>query len=132
MIIICKGVHFDVYATEDAQASLTVALDSVEARKRDKFKTKLRVAIEYLANNLPHDLSTTTYPPEGNFSSNGIVVPLFAIKKIPVRAYFWRSKRDSKKIVISHFIAKKRDDLDSADVTRAKRNFELAEKGEKL
>lgn len=131
MNIMYKGVHFDVYATEDAQASLTVALDGVEARKRDKFKTKLRVAIEYLADNLPYDLSTTTYPSEGSFSLYGIVVPLFAIKKIPVRGYFWRSKRESRRIVISHFIVKKRDDLDPADVSRAKRNYELVETGDK-
>lgn len=131
MNIIYRGVYFDIYATEDAVASLEVALNGVEARKRGKFKIKLRIAIEYLANNLPHDLTRNTYPAEGYFNTNkGVEIPLFAIKKIPVRAYFWRSKTHARRIVISHFIVKKWDDLDPADVRRAKRNFEALEVGE--
>ena len=47
----------------------------------------------------------------------------FAIKRVPVRAYFWYSEMHKDTIVISHYVKKSWNKLRQADINRVKANW---------
>jgi hypothetical protein len=64
--------------------------------------------------------------PEGNLADGA---SFFAIKRIPVRAYFWYSKRSKNTIVVSHYVNKTWRKLRLEDTNRVKANCERERAG---
>ena len=64
--------------------------------------------------------------PEGDLSK---AKKFFAIKRIPIRAYFWYSDVHKNTIVISHYVYKKWQKLRTKDIRKAKLNWESENAG---
>ncbi len=58
--------------------------------------------------------------PEGNLNRS---TKFFAIKRIPVRVYFWYSTIHKDTIVISHYVKKAWPKLRNVDIRRVKANW---------
>jgi len=65
-------------------------------------------------------LHTRWAEPEGNLSKTK---KFFAIKRIPIRAYFWYSDVHKDTIVISHYVYKKWQKLKAKDIKQVKLNW---------
>jgi hypothetical protein len=64
--------------------------------------------------------------PEGNLNKDK---KFFAVKRIPIRAYFWYSDAQKNTIVISHYVYKKWQKLRTEDVRKVKMNWESENAG---
>ena len=64
--------------------------------------------------------------PEGNLDG---ATKFFAIKRIPIRAYFWYSKNNKNTIVVSHYVKKTWQKLRPEDIKRVKANWEREKAG---
>lgn len=65
--------------------------------------------------------------PEGNLTR---ATKFFAIKRIPIRAYFWYSKNHKNTIVISHYVKKTWRKLRPKDTKLVKANWERENVGD--
>ncbi len=65
-------------------------------------------------------LNTRWAVPEGNIKKDK---KFFAIKRIPIRAYFWYSDVHKNTIVVSHYVYKKWQKLRSEDIEKVKSNW---------
>ena len=65
--------------------------------------------------------------PEGNLADGA---RFFAIKRIPIRAYFWYSKSSRNTIVVSHYVNKTWRKLRPEDTSRVKANWEREQEGD--
>jgi hypothetical protein len=65
--------------------------------------------------------------PEGDLSKGK---KFFAIKRIPIRAYFWYSDVYKNTIVISHYVYKKWQKLRTKDIRKVRLNWESENAGE--
>ena len=65
--------------------------------------------------------------PEGNLSDGA---RFFAIKRIPIRAYFWYSKNSRNTIVVSHYVNKTWRKLRLEDTNRVKANWKREQDGD--
>ena len=64
--------------------------------------------------------------PEGDLSK---AKKFFAIKRIPIRTYFWYSDVHKNTIVISHYVYKKWQKLRTEDIKKVKLNWESENTG---
>ena len=64
--------------------------------------------------------------PEGDLNKDK---KFFAIKRIPIRAYFWYSDVHNNTIIISHYVYKKWQKLRTEDVRKVKVNWESENAG---
>lgn len=64
--------------------------------------------------------------PEGDLDLN---TKFYAIKRIPVRAYFWYSVIHDNTIVISHYVVKKWNNLRAQDIARVRANWKAERAG---
>ena len=125
-----RGDCYRVVHCAGALKSLREALKSVSPSKRQgSMMVSLQLQIERLASGKRSpDLSTR---------KEGLLLPLngkpakhfWAIKKIPIRAYYWESERHEMTYFISHYIYKDFDKLDDSDTTRVRNNWERIERG---
>lgn len=125
-----KGECYTVTHCNGALKTLTEAILSVTPVNKQKTMTvKLRLQIERLASGKrTADLSVRK---EGVLpSNNGKPSKNFwAIKKIPIRGYYWESDRVSMTYFISHYIYKDFDDLSDSDTQKVRNNWERIERG---
>lgn len=63
---------------------------------------------------------------EGDLDRN---TKFFAIKRIPVRAYFWYSEVHNDTIVISHYVNKTWQKLRATDIRKVKANWQVEKTG---
>ncbi|HDU3463029.1 TPA: hypothetical protein RFL89_001377 [Klebsiella aerogenes] len=126
---IYKG-EFSVIQCKGALASLTVAMKSVTPAKRQKsMLMNLLLQIERLSTGKRSvELSVRK---EGELPSyNGKPKKNFwAIKKIPIRGYYWESERVTRAFFISHYIYKDFDDLHDSDIKKVCNNWDRIERG---
>ena len=119
-IVHCKG----------ALKSLSESLKSVTpAKKQKSMLISLTLQLERLVSGKrTPDLSARK---EGVLPSlNGKPAKNFwAIKKIPIRGYYWESDRHHMTFFMSHYIYKDFDRLDDADVQKVRNNWERIERG---
>lgn len=119
-IVHCKG----------ALKSLGESLKSVTpAKKQKSMLISLTLQLERLVSGKrTPDLSARK---EGVLPSlNGKPAKNFwAIKKIPIRGYYWESDRHDMTFFMSHYIYKDFDRLDDADVQKVRNNWERIERG---
>ncbi|EMJ5321150.1 hypothetical protein ACYB9B_24020 [Klebsiella pneumoniae] len=121
---------FIVAHCKGATSSLKVAIRSVTpTNKQKKMLISLRLQIERLSScKRSADLSVRK---EGELPSyKGKPRKNFwAIKKIPIRGYYWESERVPKTFFISHYIYKDFDDLHDSDTQKVCNNWDRIERG---
>lgn len=119
------GDVFTVEHCSGAIDSYQKALQSVPAGRRGKFTRALILQIQRLANG--KRMSKDSFPAEGNLPNNsnpgGKSKPFFALKRIPIRGYCWFSNSYKSTYFISHYIAKKKNKLDTSDTTKVHKNW---------
>ncbi|AFM76191.1 hypothetical protein mEp237_036 [Enterobacteria phage mEp237] len=125
-----KGNCFTVTHCNGALKTLSDVIRSVTPAKKQKtMVVNLRLQIERLASGKrTPDLSVRK---EGVLPSyNGKPSKNFwAIKKIPIRGYYWESERVFMTYFISHYIYKDFDDLSDSDTQKVRNNWERIERG---
>lgn len=118
------GECYKVIHCDGALKSLKETLKSVTpTNKQRRMLISLQLQIERLASGKRS--SDLTIRKEGLLPSyEGKPAKHFwAIKKIPVRGYFWESERHYMTYYISHYIYKDFDRLDDSDVQRIRNNW---------
>lgn len=120
---------FTVAHCKGAMRSLKVAIKSVTpADKQKKMLTSLLLQIERLSAckrsaepsvRKEGELPSYKGKPKKNF---------WAIKKIPIRGYYWESERVFKTFFISHYIYKDFDDLHDSDTQKVCNNWDRIER----
>lgn len=121
---------FTVIHCKGAISSLKVAIKSVTpANKQKKMLMSLRLQIERLS--ACKRSAEPSVRKEGELPSyNGKPKKNFwAIKKIPIRGYYWESERVNKTFFISHYIFKNFDDLHDSDTQKVCNNWDRIERG---
>lgn len=74
-------------------------------------------------------LHTGWAEPEGDLDRN---TKFFAIRRVPVRAYFWYSEIHQNTLVISHYMIKKWSKLRAKDIRRVRKNWQGEKAGGRL
>lgn len=130
MEVTYQGACYRVVHCQGALKSLHESLKSVAPSKKQKsMYMALQLQIERLASGRrtpdlsirkEGDLPSFHGKPSKNF---------WAIKKIPIRGYFWESDKHDMTYFISHYIFKDFDKLDSKDTARVRNNWERIERG---
>lgn len=125
-----RGDCFTVIHCTGAIDSLGNCLKSVTpAKKQKSMLINLQLQIERLASGKRSpELSTRKEgllpsfegKPKKNF---------WAIKKIPIRGYYWESERIGMTYFISHYIYKDFDDLHDSDIRKVCNNWMRIERG---
>lgn len=125
-----RGECHTVTHCKGALESLAVAIKSVSpAKKQRSMLISIQLQIERLSSGKrTPDLSVRK---EGMLPSyNGKPAKNFwAIKKIPIRGYYWESERMFMTYFVSHYIYKDFDDLQGSDVKRVCNNWDRIERG---
>lgn len=123
-----KGKKFTVTHCKGALDSYLEAVSRVEARKRPKFARGIMMQIQRLADG--HRMSRENFPVEGDLPAlpgKGSAGKFSALKKIPLRAYCWRSKVRANEYFISHYTYKDYDKLQESDTKRVGDNWKRIE-----
>lgn len=126
-----QGECYNVVHCNGALKSLSEAMKSVTPSKKQKsMMIALKLQIERLAsgkrspelsNRKEGMLPSFEGKPAKNF---------WAIKKIPIRGYYWESERLEMTYFISHYIYKDFDDLHDSDVKKVCNNWHRIERGQ--
>ncbi|MCU7906896.1 MAG: hypothetical protein KZQ76_13845 [Candidatus Thiodiazotropha sp. (ex Epidulcina cf. delphinae)] len=127
-----NGSKFTVIHCEGALESYEVALNSVEAGKHKSFTRGMIMQIQRLADG--HRLSKENFPQEGNLpgrKGRQKAKKFYALKRIPIRGYCWKSGRRKNTYYISHYVYKDYDNLKERDAGRVGANWSrIEEKGD--
>jgi hypothetical protein len=119
-----KGKLFKIVHCDDAIDSFNEAIRSVTPHNKQKsFTRQMILMIEKLAKG--ERLSKENFPPEGNLPANN--GKFNAFKRIPIRAYCWRSKKHPNTYYISHYVYKDQQKLDPKDTQKVCRNWRKIE-----
>jgi len=125
-----KGECHVVVHCHGALKSLTAAIKSISPAKRQRSMViSLQLQIERLASGKrTPDLSVRK---EGLLPSHDGKPGknFWAIKKIPIRGYYWESERVFMTYYISHYIYKDFDQLHDSDVEKVCNNWDRIERG---
>lgn len=125
-----KGECYCVVHCKGALRSLNDAMKSVSPTKKHKsMLISLKLQVERL--------SSGRRTPELSIKQEGLLPSyqgkppkhFFAIKKIPIRGYFWESDFHDMTYFISHYIYKDFDKLDSNDTAKVCNNWKRIEEG---
>lgn len=103
-------------------------MQGVEARKRTKFVNALALQIERLANG--QRLSKEHFRDEADLPLDhrtGKRDKFWALKRIPVRGYCWRSVKYPNTWFVSHYVFKDYAKLKKQDVQKVHNNWRLLE-----
>lgn len=125
-----QGECYRIVHCNGALKSLKEAIKSVSpSQKQNSMLVSLQLQIERLASGKRSpDLSARK---EGQLPSlNGRPAKNFwAIKKIPIRAYYWESEKHEMTYFISHYIYKDFDKLSESDTIKVRNNWDRIERG---
>lgn len=125
-----KGECHTVVHCNGAMKSLAQAIKSVSPSKKHKpMMISLQLQIERL--------SSGRRTPDLSVRKEGLLPSydgkpgknFWAIKKIPIRGYFWESERMFMTYFISHYIYKDFDELHDSDVQKVCNNWDRIERG---
>lgn len=122
------GSRYTVVHCEGALDTFREALSHVMAGKAKSLTRKMILQIKRLADG--QEMSKEHFPSEGMLPS----LPgqrrsrkFYALKKIPIRGYCWKSDRVPNTWFISHYIYKDKQGLDSRDTRKVGRNWRRIE-----
>lgn len=113
-----EGKVFTVYYCPGAKESFIEAIEHLKHSKRSSIKARMSALIIRLANG--EEMAGENFPKEGKLPNGR---HFRAIKKIPLRAYLWLSKKHKNAYFISHFIYKSHDKLRDKDISRVCENW---------
>lgn len=125
-----KGECHTVTHCVAAMKSLSEAIKSVSpAKKQKSMMISLQLQIERL--------SSGKRTPDLSVRKEGLLPSydgkprknFWAIKKIPIRGYYWESERIFMTYFISHYIYKDFDDLQDSDIQKVCNNWDRIERG---
>ena len=116
------GQVYRVVHCEGALNSFNHAVQRLRASKRKSMIRGMVLQIERLASG--NRLSTETFLAEGFLPNDK---KFFALKRIPVRAYCWRSAVNHNTWFISHYIYKDHQKLKDKDIQRVHDNWRKLE-----
>lgn len=120
-----EGSHFTIKFCEGAEASFGEALGKT-GRKSANITGQINVLLIRLSNN--ETMATNTIVKEALLPDGS---HFKAIKKIPIRCYFWKSKNHKSTMFVSHFVFKNKGSLDKRDIQKVVNNWNIYEpKGE--
>ena len=122
-----KGAFCTISHCAGATNSLADALKSVKAKKAITMQMQLIAQIERMA--AGERMSNSTVRKEGLLPSfNGKPAKHFyALKRIPIRGYYWESETKDQVSFVSHYIYKDFNDLHSSDTARVCNNWHRIE-----
>ena len=112
---------------DGAEESLDEALLNIpNPDRQQQYRSWLKVIFEKRSRG--ERLSTGTLVSEGDLPDKN---KFYAMKKIPIRAYFWVSSSIKSTIFISHYRYKDSKKLDPKDTNRVCKNWKKYERGAK-
>lgn len=112
------GTRYTITHCSGALASLEECSKEESQGNFELYKRQTIRMIERLADG--HPMTSHTFPSEGLLPDGN---KFNAIKKQPLRAYLWRSKKYKNTYFISHYIIKTKDKLAAADTKRVCENW---------
>lgn len=121
--IVYEGKRFRIVHCSKAEESLFNAMEGLIKSKRHKFERNLMQQMTRLADG--EQPTKDSFPKEAELPDGK---HFYAFKRIPVRAYCWRSKICPNTIFISHYVHKKKTDLDKRDKGLVIRNWRKKER----
>lgn len=118
-----KGTVYQIIHCEGAIKSFEAELTKhVPSNKHKSLKTRMAVIIKRLGDG--HPMSNENFPQEGKLPDGS---HFRALKKLPLRAYIWQSKRTPKTYYISHYVYKNYDQLKESDTKKVCKNWKKVE-----
>lgn len=114
-----EGAENTVVHCEGALESFWLTLSKVDTRKRRALTRGMILQIERLASG--QRMSREHFTPEGTLpGTKGGTTPqkFYALKRIPIRGYCWKSHKYEKTWFISHYIFKDYQKLKEKDVKK--------------
>lgn len=124
-----EGSCFHIRHCDGAKETLDAALKKLRKNKAEAYKRQLMVHFERLSEG--KRLSSETIRKEGNLPCLEGKIPkcFWALKKIPIRAYFWYSDKHPSTCFVSHYIYKDFDKLSQSDINIIHCNWNKIERG---
>lgn len=119
-----KGSSCEVIHCEGAIDSFEEAITHVEARKREGFIRAIELQLRRLADG--HRMSKENFPQEGELpkkKGQDRAKNFYALKRIPIRGYCWRSDKHPNKYFISHYVFKDYGKLKAKDTSKVGYNW---------
>lgn len=121
-----SGTKYKVIHCEGAKDSFFKELfEHVPKDKHDNYMARMRRLRERLADG--HKMSNENFPKEGKLPDGN---HFRALKKIPLRAYIWQSKKHQGTFFVSHYIYKNFDKLKESDTKKVCDNWYIYEENE--
>jgi len=120
-----QGKKYRIVYCEGAKESFEDELKKYPKDKQDKYRARMKRIRERLADG--YRLSEGTFPKEGKLPDGSY---FRALKKIPIRAYVWLSKKSQNTFYISHYVYKNYDKLKKADIKKVCDNWRQIEESE--
>lgn len=122
------GAVYTITHCEGALDSFHQVVSKLTKNKANSLKRQMIAQIERLANG--HKLARGNFVKEGKLpkkSGQTTEKSFYALKRIPVRAYLWRSQKHKNTYFISHYIYKDQQKLSSKDEDRVCSNWRTIE-----
>ena len=121
------GRAFTVIHCNAALESFEKALSGLPKGRRDSFTRNMILQINRLANG--ERMSKVNFRSEEQLPGSGHhgKQNFYALKKIPVRGYCWKSSKYPNTYFISHYVHKKKDKLADTDTQKVHNNWHRIE-----
>ena len=116
------GVEYNIIHCRGAIESFDEAIAKHPKNKRDLYTAQMMALIKRLGDG--HRMSNENFPQEGELPDKS---HFRALKKIPIRAYIWLSKKTRNTYYISHYIYKNYDKLKKSEVEKVCNNWKQTE-----
>jgi hypothetical protein len=117
-----KGSKYRIIHCEGALESFNDATAKHPKDKRDLYKAQMIAIIKRLGDG--DRMSNENFPQEGELPDKS---HFRALKKIPIRAYIWLSKKTPNTYYISHYIYKNYDKLKKSEIEKVCNNWKKIE-----
>ena len=118
-----NGHVYKIIHCEGAKDSFNDELEKhVPKNKHEQYKNRMFAVIKRLGDG--HPMSKENFPTEGELPDKS---HFRALKKIPIRAYIWLSKKTPKTYYISHYIYKNSKKLKESDSKKVCDNWKRIE-----
>ncbi|WP_010325437.1 hypothetical protein [Marinobacterium stanieri] len=112
------GKCYRIKFCDGALESFQQALGSIKQKRRDSLTARIKTLIERLADGIclgsESDVAEGQLPDGSRFR---------ALKKIPIRCYYWKSSTYDDVIFVSHFIYKDQQKLDKRTTEKVSNNW---------
>lgn len=119
-----KGLSYNIIHCEGAKKSFSDAI-AAYPDKRDLYTAQMTAIIKRLADG--HRMSHENFPQEGELPDKS---HFHALKKIPIRAYIWLSKKTPSTYYVSHYVFKNYQKLKKSEIKKVCNNWRKKEKSD--